>query len=141
VGFKGIEEKLPGRGHKPCLITANEPEIVRLTVDEKPANQAHWSRTSLVKAAGVSPSTVGRIWKSHGLNPHRSITFNISNDPFFAEKRVDVVWLYLNPPEHVVVLSVDQIQALDRTQTGLPLKKGRCGTMPTTTSGTAPRRG
>lgn len=132
MGFKGIAEELPGRGRKPGLVPTKGPEIVRLTVDEKPANQTHWSRTSMAKAIGVSPSTVGRIWKLHGLRPHRSMTFKISNDPHFEEKLVDVVGLYLDPPEHAVVLSVDeksQIQALDRTQPGLPLKKGRCGTM------------
>jgi transposase len=131
-GFKGIEEELPGRGRKPGLVPSKGPEIVRLTVDEKPANQTHWSRTSMAKAAGVSPSTVGRIWKMHGLKPHRCESFKISNDSRFEEKLVDVVGLYLDPPEHAVVLSVDeksQIQALDRTQPGLPLKKGRCGTM------------
>ena len=131
-GFSGIEMERPGRGRKPKLVPTKGPEIVRLTVDDKPANQTHWSRTSMAKAVGVSPSTVGRIWKLHGLKPHRSETFKISNDPRFEEKLVDVVGLYLDPPEHAVVLSVDeksQIQALDRTQPGLPLKKGRCGTM------------
>ena len=132
AGFKGIEEEMPGRGRRPYLTPTKGPEIVRMTVDEKPANQTHWSRTSMAKAAGVSPSTVGRIWKMHGLKPHRCESFKISNDPRFEEKLVDVVGLYLDPPEHAVVLSVDeksQIQALDRTQPGLPLKKGRCGTM------------
>lgn len=132
AGFKGIEEELPGRGRKPGLVPTLGPKIVRLTVNEKPANQTHWSRTSMAEAVGVSPSTVGRIWKIHGLKPHRCESFKISNDPRFEEKLVDVVGLYLNPPEHAVVFSVDeksQIQALDRTQPGLPLKKGRCGTM------------
>jgi transposase len=82
--------------------------------------------------AGVSEATVRRIWRAHGLKPHLSRSFKVSNDPQFAEKLADVVGLYLNPPEHAIVLSVDeksQIQALDRTQPGLPIKKGRCGTM------------
>lgn len=80
----------------------------------------------------VSPSTVGRIWRAHGLKPHRVKTFKLSNDPHFAEKLADVVSLYLHPPDDAIILSVDekcQIQALDRTQPGLPWKKGRCGTM------------
>ena len=86
----------------------------------------------MAKEVGVSDSTVRRVWKRHGLKPHLVRTFKISNDPKFVEKLEDVVGLYMNPPEHALVLSVDeksQIQALDRTQPGLPLKKGRCGTM------------
>ena len=86
----------------------------------------------MAEKAGVSEATVRRIWRAHGLKPHLSRTFKVSNDPLFAEKLADVVGLYLNPPEHAIVLSVDeksQIQALDRTQPGLPIKKGRCGTM------------
>ena len=86
----------------------------------------------MASAVGVSEATVRRVWKQHGLKPHLTRTFKLSNDPHFAEKLEDVIGLYLNPPEHGIVLSVDeksQIQALDRTQPGLPLKKGRCGTM------------
>jgi transposase len=86
----------------------------------------------MAEKAGVSEATVRRIWRAHGLKPHLSRSFKVSNDPEFAEKLADVVGLYLNPPEHAIVLSVDeksQIQALDRTQPGLPIKKGRCGTM------------
>ena len=86
----------------------------------------------MAEKVGVSEATVRRIWRAHGLKPHLSRTFKVSNDPEFAEKLADVVGLYLNPPEHAIVLSVDeksQIQALDRTQPGLPIKKGRCGTM------------
>lgn len=123
-----------GRGRKPSVVAAKGAEILRKTQDEKPANPTHWSRcrTTIALATGASPSTVGRIWKRNGLKPHRIVSFNISNDPRFEEKLVDVVGLYLDPPEHAVVLSVDeksQIQALNRTQPGLPLKKGRCGTM------------
>ncbi len=86
----------------------------------------------MAQATGVSESTVGRIWRQNGLKPHRTVGFKLSNDPHFEEKLVDIVALYLDPPEHAIVLSVDeksQIQALDRTQPGLPMKKGRCGTM------------
>jgi transposase len=106
--------------------------IVKLTTSSKPENATDWSTRSMAERTGVSESTVRRIWRAHGLKPHLSRTFKVSNDPHFAEKLADVVGLYLNPPEHGIVLSVDeksQIQALDRTQPGLPLKKGRCGTM------------
>lgn len=106
--------------------------IVKLTTSSKPANATHWSTRSMAERADVSEATVRRIWRAHGLKPHLSRTFKVSNDPQFAEKLADIVGLYLNPPEHAIVLSVDeksQIQALDRTQPGLPLKKGRCGTM------------
>ena len=106
--------------------------IVRKTLEEKPSNATHWSRASMAKAVGVSESTVGRIWRAHGLKPHRSRTFKLSTDKRFAAKLEDVVGLYRNPPENALVLSCDeksQMQALDRTQPGLPLKRGRCGTM------------
>jgi transposase len=101
-------------------------------VDEKPANATQWSRASMAADADVSPSTVGRIWRVHGLKPHLVKTFKLSHDKRFAEKLEDVVGLYLHPPENAIVLSCDeksQMQALDRTQPGLPMKKGRCGTM------------
>jgi transposase len=106
--------------------------IVRRTAQEKPANATHWSARTLAEEMGVGHTTVQRIWKEHGLKPHLTRTFKLSNDPKFAEKVVDVVGLYLDPPDNAVVLSVDeksQIQALDRTQPGLPLKKGRAATM------------
>ncbi len=86
----------------------------------------------MAKATGLSESTIGRIWQEHGLKPHRVRTFKLSNDPAFVEKLEDIIGLYVSPPEHAVVLSCDeksQIQALDRTQPSLPLKRGRCGTM------------
>src|SRR5208283_2903838 len=92
----------------------------------------HWSTRTLAAAAGVSASSIRRIWHAHGLKPHLVRTFKVSNDPLFAGKLETIVGLYLNPPEHAIVLCADeksQIQALDRTQPGLPLKKGRCGTM------------
>jgi transposase len=113
------------------------PEKVKLdvltkTAKETPANATHWSRTSMAKAAGISPSSVGRIWREAGLKPHRLNTFKVSNDPHFEEKVADVVGLYMRPPDKAMVLCVDeksQIQALDRTQPGLPMKKGRAATM------------
>ena len=132
AGFEGIEKEQAGRGRKSWVIAVMEQEILQKTTQEKPVNATHWSRATMALATGVSESTVGRIWKRTGLKPHRVVGFKISNDPRFEEKLVDVVGLYLDPPAHAVVLSVDeksQIQALDRTQPGLPMKKGRCGTM------------
>ncbi|TNC99908.1 MAG: transposase [Gammaproteobacteria bacterium] len=106
--------------------------IVTKTAKEKPAHATHWSARMMAAAMGVGHTTVQRIWKEHGLKPHLTRTFKLSNDPKFAEKVVDVVGLYLNPPDKAVVLCVDeksQIQALDRTQPGLPMKKGRAATM------------
>ncbi len=131
-GIEGIEKDAPRSG-RPRLITASKvDEIVALTTRQTPANATQWSTRTLAPVAAVSPSTVGRIWRAHGLKPHRVRTFKLSNDPHFAEKLEDVVSLYLHPPDQAIVLSVDekcQIQALDRTQPGLPWKKGRCGTM------------
>jgi transposase len=98
----------------------------------QPSNATHWSTRTMAAAVGISEASVRRIWRAHGLKPHRVETFKISNDPAFAEKLEDIVGLYLNPPEHALVLCVDeksQIQALDRTQPGLPLKRGRGTTM------------
>jgi transposase len=120
----------PGRGR--TIKDRKVASIVKLTTLSKPANATHWSTRSMAEKTGVSEATVRRIWRAHGLKPHLSRSFKVSNDPEFAEKLADVVGLYLNPPEHAIVLSVDeksQIQALDRTQPGLPIKKGRCGTM------------
>jgi transposase len=105
---------------------------VEWTTQKKPANATHWSTRTLAAELKTSHSMVNRVWQANGLKPHLSKTFKLSNDRKFAEKLVDVVGLYLSPPEHALVLSCDeksQIQALDRTQPGLPLKKGRCGTM------------
>jgi transposase len=128
----GIEKDAPRPGRKRKHSDAVVLEIVRKTTQEKPADATHWSTRSMAKTAGVSEATVRRVWKRHGLKPHLIRTFKLSNDPHFVEKLEDVIGLYLNPPEHAIVLSVDeksQIQALDRTQPGLPLKRGRCGTM------------
>lgn len=107
-------------------------QIVALTLAEPPGETTQWTGRAMAKAAGVSLSYVQRVWRSHGLQPHRIRTFKLSNDPKFAAKVRDIVGLYVDPPAHAVILSVDeksQIQALDRTQPGLPLKKGRAGTM------------
>ena len=107
-------------------------QVVHMTLHEKPPNATQWSARSMAKAAGISHSSVQRIWAAHGLKPHLVKTFKISRDKNFASKLADVVGLYLNPPDKALVLCVDeksQIQALDRTQPGLPMKKGRAGTM------------
>ena len=106
--------------------------VIGLTLKAAPGEVTHWTGAAMAKASGISVSSVQRIWRRHGLQPHRIRTFKLSNDKQFAEKLRDVVGLYVDPPAHAVVLSFDeksQIQALDRTQPGLPLKKGRCGTM------------
>jgi hypothetical protein len=106
--------------------------MVALTLEDPPLEATHWTGAMMAKAAGVSVSSVQRIWRAHGLAPHRTRHFKLSNDPKFIDKLRDVVGLYVDPPAHAIVLSVDeksQIQALDRTPPGLPLKKGRAGTM------------
>jgi len=131
-GLAGIEKDAPGRGRKPVLRDRLVRKILDTTTQQKPANATHWSTRTLAEALGTSPSMVQRVWKANNLKPHLVRTFKLSNDPHFVEKVIDVVGLYLNPPEHALVLSADeksQIQALDRTQPGLPIKKGRCGTM------------
>ena len=117
---------------KPALSAEFVQCILDTTLHEKPRAATHWSTRTLAKHLGVSKMAIQRVWKAHGLQPHRLETFKLSRDKQFVEKLRDVVGLYLNPPEHALVLSVDeksQIQALDRSQPGLPLKKGRAGTM------------
>ena len=121
---------------RPSRVKPLTPEkvkqVVHMTLHEKPPNATHWSVRSMAAAAGISYSSVQRIWHAHGLKPHLIETFKISRDRNFAAKVADVVGLYLNPPDRALVLCVDeksQIQALDRTQPGLPMKKGRAGTM------------
>lgn len=131
-GIAGIEKDAtrPGRPRK--NRRSLEKKIVELTTQTTPANATHWSTRSLAAKLGIDHVQVHRVWKAHGLQPHRVRTFKLSRDPQFTEKVIDVVGLYLNPPEHAFVFSVDeksQIQALDRTQPGLPIKRGRCGTM------------
>jgi len=131
-GTAALTETKPGRGRKPTISAAKIKAIVQATTQTRPPGQTHWSCRSMAKAQGVSAASVQRIWDAHGLKPHRVKTFKLSNDPRFTEKLTDVVGLYLNPPEKAIVLCVDeksQIQALDRTQPSLPMKKGRAGTM------------
>ena len=125
-------EVAAGRGRKPQFTTDKIDEIINATLQTRPAGATHWSCRTMAEKHGVSKATVNRMWQSHGLQPHRIKQFKLSRDPRFLEKLIDVVGLYINPPEKALVLCVDeksQIQALDRTQPGLPLKKGRCGTM------------
>jgi len=132
LGLAGILKEEQRSGRPPSISKRKREAIVRKTLNEKPSNATQWSRTLMSAEANVSPSTVGRIWKTHGLKPHLVRTFKLSNDTRFAEKLEDIVGLYVSPPENAIVFSCDeksQIQALDRTQPGLPMKKGRCGTM------------
>jgi transposase len=130
--LEGIQKDAPRRGRKPTRRAVVAAEIVRKTTQEKPANATHWSTRSLAKAMNISDSMVRRVWQDSGLKPHLVKTFKVSNDPRFVEKLVDVVGLYLNPPEHALVISCDeksQIQALDRAQKSLPMFPGRLGTL------------
>ncbi len=132
LGLAGIEKDAPRPGRRRTIDDEQRAAIVRKTLHETPEGQTHWSRSTMANVSGVSDSSVGRIWREHGLKPHLVETFKLSNDPQFVEKLKDIVGLYVSPPEHAVVLSCDeksQIQALDRTQPGLPMKPGRCGTM------------
>ena len=116
----------------PALSTAVEQGVVARTLLDPPGETTHWTATAMARESGISISSVHRIWRRHGLRPHRVRQFKLSNDRQFASKLRDIVGLYVDPPAHAVVLSIDeksQIQALDRTQPGLPMKKGRCGTM------------
>ena len=132
LGVKGLLEDAPRSGRTRSISASVVEQVIEKTTQSAPANATHWSTRSMARAAGISEASVRRIWHAHGLRPHRVESFKVSNDPDFAAKLEDVVGLYLNPPEHALVLSVDeksQIQALDRTQPGLPLKKGRGQTM------------
>ena len=131
-GLAALDKDAPRPGRPSTITPAKIQEVVRKTTQEKPSNATHWSTRSMAKAAELSEKSVRRIWHKHGLKPHLSRTFKVGNDPQFAEKLEAIFGLYLNPPEHAIVLCADeksQIQALDRTQPRLPLKKGRCGTM------------
>ena len=132
AGPEGLWEIAPGRGRKPTYTAAKIKRIVQATLSTKPKGMTQWSCRQMAQAQGVSKSTVSNIWRSHQLKPHRTKSFKLSRDARFLEKLTDVVGLYLNPPDQALVLCVDektQIQALDRTQPGLPMKKGRLGTM------------
>jgi len=130
-GVGAVWEIRGGRGRKPKYKAAKCDAVVEATLQSKPKGETHWSCRSMARAQGVSKNTVNRLWQLHNLKPHQHRTFKLSRDPKFLEKLTDVVGLYLNPPQKAVVICIDeksQIQALDRTQPGLPLKKGRCGT-------------
>jgi transposase len=128
-GLAAIEKDLP-RGGRPREVDA--AQIVHLTTQSKPQGATQWSTRTLAAVAGVSDTTVQRVWKAHGLKPHRIKRFKVSRDPKFVEKLEDIVGLYMSPPEHALVLCCDeksQVQALDRSQPGLPMKPGRAATM------------
>jgi transposase len=128
-GVAAIDGDLPRSGRKRRIDAA---EIVRLTTQTTPKGATHWSTRTLAAKMGISDTTIHKVWKAHGLKPHLVETFKVSRDPKFAEKLEDIVGLYLSPPEHALVLCCDeksQVQALDRTQPGLPLKKGKAATM------------
>ena len=132
AGLESLWEIAPGRGRKATLSADRIKEVIDATLQSKPKGSTHWSCRTMGEAQGISKSTINNIWQGHNIKPHLSETFKLSRDPKFLEKLTDVVGLYLNPPDKAIVLCVDeksQIQALDRTQPGLPMKKGRCGTM------------
>src|SRR5438270_5948632 len=131
-GVEGLTRDKTRPSRIPPLPAETVDRVIALTNQAPPHEATHWSAPAMARAVGISPSSVRRMWKGHGLQPHRVRAFKISNDPNFAEKLKDIVGLYVDPPAHAVVLSVDekrQIQALDRTQPGLPMKPGRAGTM------------
>jgi len=131
-GLAKFGEVADGRGRKPSISEAKIAEIVRATQETTPPGQTHWSCRTMAKAQGVSAATVQRIWSARGLKPHLVKTFKLSNDPRFEEKLIDVVGLYVNPPDNAVVLCMDEkssVQALDRTQPSLPMIPGRAKTM------------
>jgi transposase len=131
-GTAALIEDAPGRGRPKQIAAAKVKRIVEATLHTTPKAATHWSVRTMARLHGVSPATVQRIWDANGLQPHRTRTFKLSKDKRFVEKLNDVVGLYLNPPNKALVLCVDeksQIQALERSQPGLPLKKGRSGTM------------
>jgi transposase len=132
LGLAGLEKDAPRPGRTPKINARLIKRVVDMTTRQKPAHATQWSTRTMAEAAGISEASVRRIWRAHGLKPHLIKTFKVSNDPEFADKLQDIVGLYLNPPEHAMVLCLDeksQIQALDRTQPGLPLKPGRGQTM------------
>src|SRR6266545_3365089 len=132
-GIAGVGAIAKGRGRKPGLAEGTVAEVVRVTCQEKPGDgSTHWTTRSLAKRFGIGKDAVARIWSDHNLKPWKTETFKLSNDPDFERKLIDVVGLYLNPPERAVVFSFDektQVQALDRTQPSLPMRPGRAGTM------------
>jgi transposase len=132
AGYAGLLRDKTRPSRIPPLGSDIAERVVALTRTDPPVEVTHWTAAMMAKAVGISASSVQRIWRAHGLQPHRVRQFKLSNDPKFIDKLRDVVGLYVDPPAHAIVLSVDeksQIQALDRTQPGLPMKKGRAGTM------------
>lgn len=131
-GIAMLEKDAPRPGRPREITPWQTAEVIRKTTKDKPAHATHWSTRTMAAASDISETSVRRIWHANGLKPHLVKTFKLSTDSQFAEKLESIVGLYLNPPEHAIVLCADeksQIQALDRTQPGLPMKKGRCGTM------------
>jgi transposase len=131
-GLAKLGKVREGRGRKSTIPQSTIEEIVELTRNSTPAGQTHWSCRTMAKQVGVSPATVQRVWAARGLKPHLVTTFKLSNDPRFEEKLIDVVGLYLAPPDNAIVLCLDEkssVQALDRTQPSLPMVKGRAATM------------
>jgi transposase len=132
AGVEGLLRDKTRPSRKPPLEQVVIARVIDLTAGPPRGEATHWTAAAMAKAVGISISSVQRIWRAHGLKPHQVRQFKLSNDPAFATKLKEVVGLYVDPPDHAVVLSIDeksQIQALDRTQPGLPMKKGRAGTM------------
>ncbi len=132
LGVAALEKDAPRGGRPPKARDDLVRRIIKMTTQQKPANATHWSTRTLAKALGTNRSLINRVWRANGLKPHLCRTFKVSNDPRFVEKLIDVVGLYLDPPEHALVLCVDeksQIQALDRTQPSFRIYPGRCATM------------
>jgi transposase len=131
-GISGLLRDKTRKPGKPPVGDEIIARVIELTLDDPPGETTHWTVRMMADVIGIGSATVHRIWRAHGLTPHRMRNFKLSNDPRFADKLKDVIGLYVEPPAHAIVLSLDeksQIQALDRTQPGLPMKKGRCGTM------------
>ena len=151
-GVEGLLRDKTRPGRKPPLAADKKLSVITKTAGERPANAPHWSVRSMAKETGLSHTSVQRIWKEAGLKPHLVRTFKVSNDPKFIEKVTDVIGLYMNPPDKALVLCImpgaclrhdekSQIQALDRTQPGLPMKKGRAETTPWCTTSCCDLRG
>ncbi|HSB30015.1 MAG TPA: IS630 family transposase [Candidatus Sulfobium mesophilum] len=141
--LSGLEKDAPRPGRLPSIPAEKIAEVVEATLHTKPSNATHWSTRTMAATQGISEATVWRIWKQHNLKPHLTKTFKLSRDKQFIEKLHDIVGLYMNPPDKALVLCVDeksQIQALDRTQPGLPMKKDAAGHRPMTTNATAQPR-
>ena len=131
-GVDALRKDAPRTGRPATVTAAMESRIVQATLHDEPINATHWSTRTLAEYLGVGATTIRRVWHSFGLKPHLSRSFKLSRDPRFGEKLLDVVGLYMNPPQRALVLSCDeksQIQALNRTQPGLPMRRGRAGTV------------